>query len=382
MKKSLTLLTNSIPAYREELFEILSQNFKLEIFLSQHGTKDRNWDNEPISSAAIRILGLFRLPIGGVNLFIPKSIPNLHSSDCIIISDSMQMIFASLLLVNSKHIRGKPIVLWSSYFSNNFHRDSASILKRLFVRIYEMAIIYLARRAKSILCYNESSKTFLVTNNIDVDKIFVGTQTMHKNIPTGGDALNFRSSNNISEDDALIVICSYLTYRKGIDKCISVINKLRKERLHGYQVVIAGTGPYEEKISSLADELDNVHFIGYVDGDNRANLFAAGDIFIDLTRFDPGGWTVFEAGLNKMSVITTENNANGLSHINHGVNGYLIDNVHNTDNIVLMIINLLDNPQMRHQFGASLNEEINKLPVDIAVKNFNEAINLAISKKN
>ena len=44
--------------------------------------------------------------------------------------------------------------------------------------------------------------------------------------------------------------------------------------------------------------------------------------------------------------------------------------------------NLLDNPQMRHQFGASLNEEINKLPVDIAVKNFNEAINLAISKKN
>ena len=165
MKKRLTLLTNSIPAYREELFEVLSQTFKLEIFLSQHGTKDRNWDNESISNADIRILRLFRLPIGGLNIFIPKLIPNLRLSNCIIISDSMQMILTSLLLVNSKYIKGKPIVLWSSYFSNNFHRESSNILKKLFVRIYEKAIIYLAKRADGILCYNESSKSFLVNNN-------------------------------------------------------------------------------------------------------------------------------------------------------------------------------------------------------------------------
>jgi len=382
MNKRLTLLTNSIPAYREELFEILSQNFNLEIFLSQHGTKDRNWDNESISNAEIRILGLFRLPIGGLNLFIPKLIPNLQSSDCIIISDSMQMIFASLLLVNSKYTKGKPIVLWSSYFSNNFHRESSNILKRFFVRIYEKAIIYLAQRADGILCYNESSKSFLVNNNIEVNKIFVGTQTMHKNIPSGGDPIKFRTLMDIDQNDVLIVICSYLTFRKGLDRCIDVITELRKNRLSGYQVIIAGTGPYEDQISQLANNLDNVHFLGYVDGDDRANLFASGDIFLDLTRFDPGGWTVFEAGLNSMSVITTENNANGLSHINHAVNGYLVDDIHNSKSIALMIMDLIDNSNKRNLFGNSLNNEIKKLPVELAVKNFNEAISFALSQRS
>lgn len=382
MNKRLTLLTNSIPAYREELFEILSQNFNLEIFLSQHGTKDRNWDNESISNAEIRILGLFKLPIGGLNLFIPKLIPNLQSSDCIIISDSMQMIFASLLLVNSKYMKGKPIVLWSSYFSNNFHRESSNILKRFFVRIYEKAIIYLAQRADGILCYNESSKSFLVNNNIEVNKIFVGTQTMHKNIPSGGDPIKFRTLMDIDQNDVLIVICSYLTFRKGLDRCIDVITELRKNRLSGYQVIIAGTGPYEDQISQLANNLDNVHFLGYVDGDDRANLFASGDIFLDLTRFDPGGWTVFEAGLNSMSVITTENNANGLSHINHAVNGYLVDDIHNSKSIALMIMDLIDNSNKRNLFGNSLNNEIKKLPVELAVKNFNEAISFALSQRS
>ncbi len=382
MKKRLTLLTNSIPAYREELFEVLSQTFKLEIFLSQHGTKDRNWDNESISNADIRILRLFRLPIGGLNIFIPKLIPNLRLSNCIIISDSMQMILTSLLLVNSKYIKGKPIVLWSSYFSNNFHRESSNILKKLFVRIYEKAIIYLAKRADGILCYNESSKSFLVNNNIDVNKIFVGTQTMHKNIPSGGDPIKFRTLMKIDRDDVLIVICSYLTFRKGLDRCIDVITELRKTRLSGYQVIIAGTGPYENEISQLADEIDNVHFLGYVDGEDRANLFASGDIFLDLTRFDPGGWTVFEAGVNLMSVITTENNANGLSHIKHGVNGYLVDDVYNSRNIALMIMDLIDNSDKRNLFGDSLNDEIKRLPVELAVKNFNTAINFAINQKS
>ena len=116
MKKRLTLLTNSIPSYREELFKVLSENYSLEIFLSQHGTKDRKWNNESISNAVISILGLYRFPMGGLNLFIPKSVPNLKSSDCIIISDSMQMILSSILLMNSRHVKGKPIVLWSSYF--------------------------------------------------------------------------------------------------------------------------------------------------------------------------------------------------------------------------------------------------------------------------
>ena len=83
-----------------------------------------------------------------------------------------------------------------------------------------------------------------------------------------------------------------------------------------------------------------------------------------------------------MSVITTENNANGLSHINHGINGYLIDDINNIYNTVEMIIDLIDSPQRRDLFGNSLNQEINKLPVDLAVRNFNEAISFAIDRSN
>ncbi len=382
MKTNLTLLTNSIPSYREELFNILSERYSLKIFLSQHGTKDRKWNNQSINNAEINILKLFKIEIGGLSFFIPKSVPNLESSQCIIISDSMQMILASILLMNSKIGRSKPIVLWSSYFSNNFHRKSSSTIKKLFVWIYEKAIIYLAERADGILCYNESSKSFLVDSNINVNKIFVGTQTMHKNIPSGGDPSMLKTSMKIDENDVTIVICSYLTFRKGLDRCIDVINQLRRARLSGYQIIIAGSGPYEDQVSQLADELDNVHFLGYVDGDDRANLYASGDIFLDLTRFDPGGWTVFEAGLNSMSVITTENNANGLSHINHGVNGYLVSDNDNADSIVVMIMDLIDDHEKRNLFGASLNNEIKKLPVELAVKNFSEAIDLALKQKS
>ena len=83
-----------------------------------------------------------------------------------------------------------------------------------------------------------------------------------------------------------------------------------------------------------------------------------------------------------MSVITTVNNANGLSIIKHGVNGYLIDDVNNIDKTVSMIIDLIDNPKKRSLFGTSLNEEIKKLPVELAVKNFSKAISFAIGKNN
>ena len=101
MKKSLTLLTNSIPSYREELFNALSKNYSLEIFLSEHGTKDRKWNNESITNAVISILGLYKLPIGGLNLFIPKSIPNLNCDFRFHANDSLINSFNEFLVCKS-----------------------------------------------------------------------------------------------------------------------------------------------------------------------------------------------------------------------------------------------------------------------------------------
>jgi hypothetical protein len=47
-----------------------------------------------------------------------------------------------------------------------------------------------------------------------------------------------------------------------------------------------------------------------------------------------------------------------------------------------MIIDLIDNPQKRNLFGNSLNQEIKKLPVELAVRNFKKAISFAIDRNN
>ena len=47
-----------------------------------------------------------------------------------------------------------------------------------------------------------------------------------------------------------------------------------------------------------------------------------------------------------------------------------------------MIMDLIDNSNKRNLFGNSLNNEIKKLPVELAVKNFIEAISFALSQRS
>ncbi len=377
----LSIITNSIPAYRKELFHILSKKYDLSIYLSEHGTQNRNWSNEEIENAEVYIVKMFSINFLGITFFWPKSLPDLKDSDCLILSDSIQMIVASLFLVLSPSLKNIPIVLWSSYFGNKFHRESESIIKRFITICYENAIKVIARKSNAIICYSEAAKLFLLDDISADKKIYVGTQTTHNKMPINGDPNKARNKYNVSASETIVVICSYLTFRKGVDKAIEVIDHLGQIQHTGYQILIAGTGVYQEKIEEISKGKTNIKFLGYLQNEDLSDVLACGDIFVDLTRYDPGGWTVFEAALNKLAVITTQNNANGLSFISHGISGHLIANIDDTSNIALVIHDLINNFNKRQSYGENLYQTISNLPIEFAVQNFERAINTAVTEK-
>ncbi|MDQ6981568.1 MAG: glycosyltransferase, partial [Mariprofundus sp.] len=87
------------------------------------------------------------------------------------------------------------------------------------------------------------------------------------------------------------------------------------------RLVIAGVGPAETELkAALPDAL----FLGWVDKARMKSLYAGLDMFVFPSRFDTFGNVVLEAFTYGMPVIAY--NCKGPKDIiEHGVNGYLVD---------------------------------------------------------
>jgi phosphatidylinositol alpha-1,6-mannosyltransferase len=160
-------------------------------------------------------------------------------------------------------------------------------------------------------------------------------------------------------DLILLTICR-LEKKKGIDRIIELMPRLMKQ-FPGLLYVVGGEGEDLPRLQMLAARCgvsDRVVFLGRIPGDQLADVYAAGHVFVMPTRRRPKygesegfGIVFLEAGSQGLPVIGSSQGGCA-DAITDGVTGYLVD-PNDLNEIESRVSELLSNPDLRRKLGEA-----------------------------
>jgi colanic acid/amylovoran biosynthesis glycosyltransferase len=225
------------------------------------------------------------------------------------------------------------------------HRDYLPRLQRLF------AVVPL------VLVRSESLGRVLVERGCPPEKIRLNRTS----VPLESFAEVDRAQRDIRgqrpADSAVILQASRLIEKKGLDLTLRAFADANK-KFPGSRLVLAGEGPLQESLQSLATELDiadRVSFPGFLPPDKLAAEFAAADVFIHPSRVtsseDQEGVpnSMLEAMATGLPVLATHHG--GIPEVvSDGVHGLLCPE-NDLPAITGGLLRLMENPEERLEMG-------------------------------
>ncbi len=125
---------------------------------------------------------------------------------------------------------------------------------------------------------------------------------------------NIRKTLSMKEKRIVVSVGQFI-HRKGFDLLIEAAKQLPKDT--GFYL-IGGVKPED------AEELENIHYINFLQKEELHQYYDAADCFVCPTREDIWGLVINEAMARSLPVITTERCNAGLTMIEEGKNGYLV----------------------------------------------------------
>jgi glycogen synthase len=109
-------------------------------------------------------------------------------------------------------------------------------------------------------------------------------------------------------DGPLLVFAGRLTHEKGLQTLLECLPELR--RAHpGLRLLVAGTGPYEDRLRAQARALRVVRAVewaGFVPEGELAPLLAAADVAVVPSLYEPFGIVALEAAAARTPVVVAE----------------------------------------------------------------------------
>lgn len=182
-----------------------------------------------------------------------------------------------------------------------------------------------------------------------------GVSTSRYAPATQQEKLETRASFGIGAESPLIVCASRLVKRKGQDRLIRVLPRVR-QRVPGAQLVIVGEGPYARRLHAMAEGVDGVRFTGRVSDDDLCRIVAAADVFAMPVRTRGGGLDVeglgivfLEAQACEVPVVAGDSGGAPETVTDHS--GVVVDK--NDDALVAALVRLLRDPLLRESMGES-----------------------------
>jgi UDP-glucose:(heptosyl)LPS alpha-1,3-glucosyltransferase len=172
---------------------------------------------------------------------------------------------------------------------------------------------------------------------------------------------------HIDSTDKIILFVSMNFDIKGLDFLIRALSRLKiRHPSERFKLLVVGKGN-EKKYGMMAENLgikDHVIFTGIMPREHLERIYAASDIFSMLSKFDTFGLAALEAMAASLPVIISSN-VGAKDLIRQGVNGYIIDNEHNTDEIA---------DKIRSMLNEEIQKEMSQNAVDTATGNLWEEV--------
>jgi len=131
------------------------------------------------------------------------------------------------------------------------------------------------------------------------------TRTPVVTIPTGIDLdrfnnrqpRQFRAKHNFSENEVLFLYAGRLAEEKNIDFIFGAFRRVLG-CIPNCRLMIAGEGPSRKRLEDLAQEMGislRVNFLGYIQGDELRDCYAAADLFVFASVTETQGLVLIEA---------------------------------------------------------------------------------------
>jgi len=235
-------------------------------------------------------------------------------------------------------------------------RKSTGIKTVMTVHDFVHGLKYFSYKSDCIIAINNSVKSHLQSIfGLAVDRLFV----LYNCLKEKG-KFDLRKDNvinlfNIPLDYQIILYLGRIVKEKGIDLLISSFKSLLNEK---DKVILIIVGDGKPKMDFLNKEYVNKIKL-YSPVENVQEFYEIADIVVLPSSREPFGYTMLEAGLNKIPFVGSK--AGGISEfIEDGVNGYLFE-PGNSNDLVEKIKFVLDHPVEAKNSAIKLSEKVNRL---------------------
>lgn len=229
---------------------------------------------------------------------------------------------------------------------------------------------FLKKRSRKIIAISESVRQELISfvgcspGKIDVIHNGVNLEKFKRTSIVRDEV---RKRLGARDDEVLILFVANEFRRKGLDYLIRALASMNRRGIP-FKFVVAGessdhsmTGDDCLKIVQARGLGEKVTFLGRVSDVER--YFAASDVFILPTQYEPFGLVITEAMAAGLPVVVSKL-AGAAELIVDGVNGVLLDDPFNETEIMRKVSDLLLNPSKMKEMGRNAEETIEKYSWD------------------
>ncbi|GAA3402569.1 1,4-alpha-glucan branching protein domain-containing protein [Paenibacillus hodogayensis] len=183
-----------------------------------------------------------------------------------------------------------------------------------------------------------------------------------------GSADSWARSHWFAPHDRIMLFVGRLVYEKGVQVLLSAMPSILS-RVPGARLVAVGAGPMREQLERQAAELglgERASFWGFVDDETKARLYAAADLCVFPSLYEPFGIVALEAMAARRPLVVSD--TGGLAElVEHGRDGFKALPGH-VESLYWHITELLLDPaagsEMAERAYAKLEEQYN--PAKIA----------------
>jgi len=185
---------------------------------------------------------------------------------------------------------------------------------------------------------------------------------------------DIRDSLNISGDIKVLLFVGSGFERKGLQTLIDAVSLIKRDDI---MVLVVGKGDIKKyRAAAFRHGIsDKIVFLGTQKGIEK--FYAAADLFVLPTLYDPFSNAVLEAMASGLPVITTKNNG-AAELIEDGHEGFVTQGLFNGQELSDKINRSLDNLRA---MGENAREKAEAFPIERAVKEFVEVIELLFKLK-
>jgi glycosyltransferase involved in cell wall biosynthesis len=292
-------LLTEIPApYRIPLFNALAERIDLKVLFLRERNPERPYDlHRDELHFDWRVLRGTSFTVRTHWIVVNQSVSHrVLGADVVILGGWNQPAFWEALMWCRR--RGVPTIVWAESTQRDERSGRHELVKR-----------QLLPRVDAFVVPGRAAGDYLEALGVAEERIVVAANAVDPDI--------FRVEPKARAEGACrLISVARLSPEKGLDVLLAAVDGLPVE------LVIAGTGPEEERLRQLAG--NNVTFLGNVERDALPGLYAGADVAVVPSRSEPWGMVMNEAALAGLPLISTTAPGGARELVEDGANGFLV----------------------------------------------------------